>query len=177
MPQLEMTGIARKLRRLSEMSPVELAHRFGEKGHAALERLGFGIQKSDVLAGMTFKNYLAGPAFKRFYSGPRQNLRELMAEKSPQWIERAVNDADALCLHEVELLGYGKVRLGAIIDWNRDPISGRLWEQRFWTAYNPEFENDGRDPKVIHELNRQQHLPRLGKAWYLTGDARYAEEA
>ncbi len=177
MPQFEMTGIIRKLRRLSEMRPREMAHRFCDKGYAELERLGVGLRDPEVLAGLTFKGYLTGPASRRFYCGPRQNLRETIADQFPQWIDRAVKDADALCRHEIELLGYGKIRLGATINWNRDPISGRLWEKRFWTAYNPEFDNDGRDPKVIHELNRQQHLPRLAKAWYFTGDERYAEEA
>ncbi len=78
---------------------------------------------------------------------------------------------------KIELLGYGKIQLGATIDWNRDPYTGRRWELRFWSDYNPEFDNDGRDSKVIHELNRQQHLPRLAKAWYLTGHERYAKEA
>jgi len=35
----------------------------------------------------------------------------------------------------------------------------------------------GRDPKIIHELNRHQHLPRLAKAYLLTGDERYSSEA
>src|SRR5580693_2253327 len=125
MPQLEMTGVARKFRRLREMSPVELMHRVSEKGYAALERFGFGIDETEAVAGLTFKSYLAGPAFKRFYCGARQNMRELIAEESPQWIDRAVDEAEALCRHEIEILGYGKIRLGAIIDWNRDPISGR----------------------------------------------------
>ena len=33
------------------------------------------------------------------------------------------------------------------------------------------------DAKIIHELNRHQHLPRLAKAFFLTGKERYADEA
>ena len=33
------------------------------------------------------------------------------------------------------------------------------------------------DPKVIHELNRHQHLVALAKAYFLTGDERYSREA
>src|SRR5207248_11012647 len=38
-------------------------------------------------------------------------------------------------------------------------------------------DNGGRDPKIIHELNRHQHLPRLARAYLLTEDERYAAEA
>jgi len=33
------------------------------------------------------------------------------------------------------------------------------------------------DPKVIHELNRHQHIVALAKAYFLTGDGRYSREA
>jgi hypothetical protein len=33
------------------------------------------------------------------------------------------------------------------------------------------------DAKLIHELNRHQHLPRLAKAFFITGDELYASEA
>ncbi|MCX6623973.1 MAG: hypothetical protein NTY38_23510, partial [Acidobacteria bacterium] len=64
-----------------------------------------------------------------------------------------------------------------MIDWHRDPLTGRSWERRFWADYRPVHDSGGRDPKIIHELNRHQHLPRLAKAFLLTGDERYAGEA
>src|SRR5262249_10011838 len=33
------------------------------------------------------------------------------------------------------------------------------------------------DVKIVHELNRHQHLPRLAKAFFLTGNEMYAREA
>ena len=88
-----------------------------------------------------------------------------------------MNDAERLCLHEVVLLGYGPLELGREIDWHRDPVTGQIWEQRFWADYRPLHDGEGRDSKIIHELNRHQHLPRLAKAYLLTGDERYASEA
>src|SRR5208283_2398334 len=49
--------------------------------------------------------------------------------------------------------------------------------RRYWADYAPAQESGGRDPKIIHELNRHQHLPRLAKAYFLTGDERYVSEA
>src|SRR5262249_2060125 len=43
--------------------------------------------------------------------------------------------------------------------------------------YRPVNDCLGRDAKIIHELNRHQHLPRLAKAFRLTNDERYAREA
>ncbi len=67
--------------------------------------------------------------------------------------------------------------MGREIDWHRDPVTGQIWEQRFWADYRPLHDSEGRDSKIIHELNRHQHLPRLAKAYLLTGDERYAGEA
>jgi uncharacterized heparinase superfamily protein len=77
----------------------------------------------------------------------------------------------------VEILGSGPLALGEQIDWQRDTLTGRIWERQFWTAYRPEHDTAGRDSKIVHELNRHQHLPRLAKAYLLTGDERYAAEA
>jgi hypothetical protein len=66
--------------------------------------------------------------------------------------------------------------LGDRIDWHRDPVSGHQWIKRFFADYDLVL-NGSADAKVIHELNRQQHLPRLAKAFLVTGDERYAQEA
>ena len=110
----------------------------------------------------------------RFYRSHRENLRPFVEENFPQWIDRAVDEAERLCRHEFQLLGYAPVALGREIDWHRDPVTGQIWERRFWADYRLAEDSGGRDPKIIHELNRHQHLPRLAKAYLLTGDERYA---
>ena len=180
MPPLEMPVLARTrnvFRRLSTMGPHELAHRIREKGYSELERIGLRPDDSEASTGANFKRYLSDTASHRFYRGTQEPLLALRQEQFPSWIERAVQEADKLCRHEVSLLAYGTVNLGAQIDWHRDPVTGRTWERRFWADYRPETKHAGRDAKIIHELNRHQHLPRLAKAWKLTGDERYAAEA
>ncbi|HLW76304.1 MAG TPA: hypothetical protein VKS01_04950, partial [Bryobacteraceae bacterium] len=64
------------------------------------------------------------------------------------------------------------MQLGTEIDWHRDPITRVTWPGRFWADYNLEHGPRGCDSKIIHELNRHQHLPRLAKAFHLTGEER-----
>ncbi|HLW76935.1 MAG TPA: alginate lyase family protein, partial [Bryobacteraceae bacterium] len=90
---------------------------------------------------------------------------------------RALEEAERLRRHEMELLNFPRVRLAESINWHRDPITGKVWERRFWTNYDLEHDPAGRDAKIVHELNRHQHLPRLAKAFHLTGDECYAAEA
>ncbi len=177
MSQLDMSQAVHKLKRLSAMGPHELAHRFREKSYAELERIGVGTRPLEAPDGLGFKNYLAGAPSRRFYSSNGEGIREFVQKNFPSWIERAVSEAETLCRHQVELFSHAPVQLGHEIDWHKDPLTGQIWERRFWTDYRLDHDSAGRDPKTIHELNRHQHLPRLAKAYLLTGDERYAGEA
>lgn len=179
MSSLITSGTFRKLSRLSAMGPGELAHRFRERIFVELDRMNAGIRAaaSPCAVDMPFKTYLMGAPARRFYPGQREDLRPFVEAKFPAWIDRAVEEAERLCRHEITLLGHPGVAIGAEIDWHRDPITGRIWERQFWADYRPVHESGGRDSKFIHELNRHQHLPRLAKAYVLTGEERYAGEA
>jgi len=174
-----MPDLIRTLQRLRGMGPRELAHRGREKAYTELDRTRarLGIAGLPAPAALPFREYLAGAPSRRFYRSHRENLLPFVHENFPQWIDRAVEEAERLCRHEIALLGHGPLQLGAAIDWHRDPVAGRIWERRFWADYRLVDDAGARDPKIIHELNRHQHLPRLAKAYLLTGDERYAAEA
>src|SRR5207253_5725083 len=97
-------------------------------------------------------------------------------EHFPDWLDRALQDAIRLSAHRVNLLGFSHVALGDRIDWHRDPVSGYKWPRRYWADYDL-VSSPAADAKIIHELNRHQHLPRLAKTFFLTGDERDAREA
>jgi hypothetical protein len=159
------------------MSPRELAHRVREKGYSGWERIGRGVHDPEAPHGWGFKSYLADAPSRRFYGGRRRQTHAFIEKKAPQWIERAVEEAERLCEHQIELLNLGSLALGPKIDWHRDPSTGRTWERRFWLDYHPERDPQSRDVKIIHELNRHQHLSRLAKAYHWTGNEAYAAEA
>lgn len=92
-------------------------------------------------------------------------------------IQAVIEDAEALCRHEFQLLGSGVCQLGERIDWHCDPVSGYRWPRTFAFALNPvHISPDGSDVKWPWELSRMQHLPTLGKAYRLTQNERYARE-
>jgi hypothetical protein len=175
MPQSEMTPTPGKLKRLIAMSPREVAYRVRQRGSSQIERFGWSANPK-APEGISFKSYLAGAPANRFYRGHQEPLRTFVRTHFPEWITRAVQEAEALCHHEVELLNLGPIELGREINWHRDPVTGQIWERLFWTEYRPENDPSGRDPKIIFELNRHQHLARLAKAYRLTGNERYAAE-
>lgn len=149
-----------KLARLLTMTPHEIGYRVRERVRQETERV-----LKPTAATREWAGCLRDAFASRFYFFPadRPALRDFVATRFPQWQEKAISRADSL--------------IGAKIDWHEDPISGIRWPMRFWVDYDPVNDISFGDSKVIHELNRMQHLPRLAKAFFLTGDERYAVEA
>ena len=177
MPPLERSGAAHKLKRLSAMPPREITFRLREKITSEMERIGVGGARFHPSDFREFKSRLAGALTSRFYCRRPKEAAKFIRQHRPEWAGRAVEEAEQLCRHIVELLGYGPLELGTEINWHRDPLTGRVWERRFWRDYNLPQDCSAGDPKTIHELNRHQYLPRLAKAYLLTGEERYAAEA
>jgi hypothetical protein len=176
-----------KLKRLQAMSGAEIAHRMREQFRRETDRLRYrGRFRMDhdrdldalIQRHGSLKTYfLNGPA-RRFYASTedRDIALNFITQQFPEWFDRTMEEAAALCEHRVSLLAHEAVPLGRSIDWHRDPISGFEWPSRYWADYD--LVNGARaDAKVIHELNRHQHLPRLAKAFFLTNDEAYAAEA
>ena len=128
-----------------------------------------------------------------FLSG--NNLRPLM-EVLPQ-SGGILEDADQVCAHNFDLLGSGKTNVDRLvisqvselekgketrklgnyqqIDWHKDFKISVRWNPD--VLYDTEtVKGSGSDIKVPWELSRFQHLPTLGKAYWLTGDNKYAKE-
>src|SRR5882672_9526820 len=176
-----------KLKKLRAMSSDEVLHRLRERWYCEADRLRFKIgsgtetdRELEALAAShaSFKEYLQrGPA-RRFYAATqnRDAVCALIDHRYQGWLDRAVAEAGRLCEHRLDLLGHTGVSLGQKIDWHCDPVFGYQWPRRYWADYDL-VHSSAVDPKVIHELNRHQHLPRLAKAFFLTGEERYAAEA
>ncbi|RJQ28492.1 MAG: hypothetical protein C4589_06220 [Peptococcaceae bacterium] len=106
----------------------------------------------------------------------KKNFESFKAFLSP---ENVIADAEAICAHEFDLLGSGRKKVdgpGGEIDWHTDFKTGASWDPSLFYLDVPVNRGDGSDIKVPWELSRFQHLPTLGKAYWLTGDERYARE-
>ena len=113
-----------------------------------------------------------------FFVDPRDRERFLavVAREFPSSRAQTVKRADEICDHHFELLGSGKVGLGPKIDWHRDFKSGHRWKPRYYRNLRIMDLRDQSDIKVPWELSRFQHLVPLGKAYWYTGNERYARE-
>lgn len=101
--------------------------------------------------------------------------RALVESRLPETRERVVAAAGAICQGRFDLLGYRGLSFGDPVDWHLDPISGRRAPSVHWSRLDPLDPMTVGDNKVVWELNRQQWLVRLGQAYQLTGEERYAE--
>jgi hypothetical protein len=96
-------------------------------------------------------------------------------------VERdAAARADRLVAGEYDLLGYRALRFdgdpGVVPDWHLDPVHSRRAPLQFWSTV-PYLSPECGDHKIIWELNRQQHLLALGRAWWLTDAPVYRDLA
>ncbi len=90
--------------------------------------------------------------------------------------DRIIEDADRVLRHEFDLLGSGPVALGADLPWLTDFKTGRTWPLQYCRDIQYDELDRPTDVKVPWELSRCQHFTRLGQAYWLTGDDRYAQE-
>jgi hypothetical protein len=98
-----------------------------------------------------------------------------MDQRCPGTIGRLLASADKCLAGRHDLLGYQELSLGQPPDWHLDPISRRRAPLVHWSQIDPLDNNTVGDSKVIWELSRHQWLVRLGQAYRLTRDERYAE--
>lgn len=101
---------------------------------------------------------------------------DLLRQRLPGQVEQIIRQADEICRHRFDLLGYEGLDFGDPIDWHLDPVHQKRSPQNvFYKVRYLDFGEVG-DSKITWELNRHQHFVTLAKAYRLTGDERYAEE-
>lgn len=110
-------------------------------------------------------------------AGARDPIAAAICAHLPGAAADAAARADAIVDGRYDLLGYRGLRFDTeeapgAIDWSRDPVHGRSAPPVFWSEV-PFLDPACGDHKIIWELNRHQHWLALGRAWWLTGDARY----
>jgi hypothetical protein len=94
----------------------------------------------------------------------------------PDETQRLIESAKRITKeHAWHLLGFGEKEFGHPINWQRDPLSGRIWPLDYHGDI-PLWHNDGSDIRVLWELNRLGHFITLGRAYALTKDEALAEE-
>jgi hypothetical protein len=153
-------------RELADRSRQELSKHLD----ALLARVGYDFTQG-LLQG---RNATPGKFF--FAPNSVSLLLETLRHRLPQQAEQIVRQADKICQHRFDLLGYEDLDFGTPINWHLDPVHGKQAPRKTFHRIKYLDFNQAGDCKIIWELNRHQHLVTLAKAYRLTQDHRYADE-
>src|SRR4030095_2208001 len=115
----------------------------------------------------------------RFFFSPADvpHILRLWKQLAPDEVEDTIGRAERICRHRFDLLGYDGLDYGPGIDWSLDVVHGKRAPAKPWV--NIKFLDFNRvgDVRVPWELSRHQHLVTLAKAFRLTGQERFLNEA
>jgi hypothetical protein len=97
-------------------------------------------------------------------------LRERFAPDSS-----AIEKSDRILLGRFDLLGLTDLDFGCPINWHLEPVSGTVAPRLHWSQIDYLDPAKTGDKKITWELNRHQYFATLGRAYWQTGDERYAK--
>jgi hypothetical protein len=184
------------LRKLKGRSLTELRLRGGQAAACLAERAGVSPQgriPSDAAffrlldaassggAGMSaaslLKHFRARPAANFFaaFDAPDETRALLQSRFGGRAREVLIERAERIVASRFSLLGLHDLDFGDPIDWLLEPVSGKRSPLVHWSRINYLDAEVAGDKKITWELNRQQYFQVLGRAYWHTGDERYAE--
>jgi len=153
--------------------------------HELLDRLRQRLTaRADVLRYRGGPDFASSPQLRpgrltgSFFFAPA-DVPALCAELKrsfPLQANEIVLQAEKICHHHFDLLGYENLNYGAQIDWHCDVVHGKRGPRKPWFKVKYlDFREVG-DSKITWELSRHQHFVTLAKAYWLTGGDRFAQE-
>lgn len=111
-----------------------------------------------------------------FEQADTPSILDFLRRRLPDVVGEIVHQAERICRHRFDLLGYRDVDYGSKIDWHLDAVHGKRAPQcASYKVPYLDFNQVG-DAKITWELNRHQHLVTLAKAYRLTGRPQFALE-
>ncbi|HEX3187391.1 MAG TPA: alginate lyase family protein [Pyrinomonadaceae bacterium] len=160
------------LQKLRNASLHELRVRASQRVAAFNERRGWSSL-------VKFPNTLPNADFspQRFF-GSFHDLKRSVFEMNSRWPEtaqRIIEQVDRICDGKFDLLGFKNLSFGDPIDWHFEPVSGKRIPLLHWSKLDYLDAGVAGDKKITWELNRHQYFMKLGQAYVLTGDQRYAQ--
>lgn len=160
----------RTLSRLTRMSWDEIAVRTRQALSKGLDLASYRLQIGPRVPKLSPSSSRA-----RFFfdAGELPQRVSLLREYLPLEADQIICEADEICNHRFRFLGLGPRDFGPEIDWH---FTGQAQRSMPWFSINfLDFHALG-DHKLVWELNRNQHLVTLAKAWLMTGNSAYVTE-
>ncbi len=180
-----------KLKKLLVMSKEEVLFRIAERRLEKREYAQHLSGKDQVSDEHFFRECCALPSqnnlgyelFDDFWAGKRDRFFTEGYEKESRvaLIKKHLNtrewllEADRICEGHLCLLGHDVV-LAQAGQWHKDPIEGCEWPRIFYNQVHKAKPRETVDIKYVWEMNRHQYLIILGKAYWISGDEKYAKK-
>ena len=170
--------------KLRKMSKEELSFRVLQKARNKRECLRCKMHKNSDLGSLLVPSWISKwnvdedtfPAKPiRFFgmADSYDTLRTTYKERFPDALHSCINRAGNLEGHRFQLLGL-EANLPNPILWNRNPISGKDFPRIHHSLIDTGNPEPYGDVKFVWELNRHQFFIEMGKAYFLTGEEKYA---
>ncbi|MGB0013872.1 MAG: alginate lyase family protein [Candidatus Sulfotelmatobacter sp.] len=163
-----------RLDRLASMDWREIFDRLRQYSTARMDLLRFRNSADSQCAPV-----LTQPeTFGRFFFAPAEvpALCSELKQVLPSQAESIILQAEKICNHRFDLLGYGDLSYGAEIDWHLDIVHGKRAARKPWFKVKYlDFAQVG-DSKITWELNRHQHFITLAKAYRFSGNEKFVHE-
>jgi len=169
-----------KIRKMRTMSHPEIRHRIQSIIFERIDSIRYRLHRRGAPdRGVLRKNPAMAPGGRRKRSPDRffteawerEKRREVMRTRfdCASWIAAA----DRVLSGRVAFLGR-EAAIPRAGGWQTDPLTGNPWPRVFHARVKTDPTVHSLDVKYVWELNRHQFLILLGKAYWLTGDERYA---
>jgi hypothetical protein len=188
-----MSGVIKKLGRLKGRGADELRVRGAQALAAAAERAGLSslsrlpsdeaFLRTLGAAGGKFNSADAWLEHFRTRSAPRffkgfddeSAIREALRARFADEGAAVVAHAERILAGRFDLLGLEDLDFGSPVDWHVEPLSRVRAPLAHWSRIDFLDPKVSGDKKFIWELSRHQFFQTLGRAYWRTGDERYAE--
>jgi hypothetical protein len=137
---------------------------------------GDSIEARSICAESLLAHFRArhSPKFFPSFHASEETRAALRRRFAPGAQKSVVQRAQCIEAGRFDLLGQRNLDFGAPVDWHLEPTARKRPPLVHWSRIdylNPEVAGD---KKFIWELNRQQYFLLLGRAYWHTGDERYA---
>ena len=115
------------------------------------------------------------PSFFASFQNREETVAAWRNRFDAQTLEALLESARGICEGRFSLLGYSGLSFGSPPDFHLEPIAGKRLPLVHWSSIDELGADDACDKKIVWELSRQQYFATLGRAYWLTGDERFAE--
>ena len=112
------------------------------------------------------------------FFAPFSERDAVIAELRSRWPDaekEIVAQADRIIAGRFDLLGFKDLSFGTPINWHLEPVSGKSAPPLHWSRVDYLDADITGDKKIVWELNRHQYFLKLGQAYWLTQDEKYAD--